>query len=68
MKKHYEKTEDYLQEVIKEDEDYTKFLMNTYPELKQLEDIKIQSSGLEEGSKLSGNDANLLTVSNSTPN
>ena len=33
MKKHYEKTEDFLQEVIKEDEEYTKFLMSTYPEL-----------------------------------
>ncbi len=68
MKKHYEKTDEYLQECMREDEEYTKFLMETYPELRVLEDVKIAGLGSEEQSRSSMQDLNALTVTNTLPN
>jgi hypothetical protein len=51
MRKNFEKSEEYLNEAIKEDEAFTKTLMETYPDLKQLDDLKYPSADDNLGGK-----------------
>lgn len=43
MRKNFEKSEEYLNEAIREDEAFTKTLIETYPDLKQLDEVKFPS-------------------------
>ena len=51
MRKNFEKSEEYLNEAIREDEAFTKTLMETYPDLKQLDDLKYPSVDENIGGK-----------------
>lgn len=43
MRKNFEKSEEYLNEAVRDDEAFTKTLMETYPDLKQLDEVKYPS-------------------------
>lgn len=65
MKRTYEKSEDFLMEAIKEDEDYSKKLVETYPELKLLDDVRLPGMGEDPKLRNSYSPGDLMSASES---